>query len=36
MVIKEGIAMYENQTKRKVMLDKLPEDFRLVYHFHKK
>ena len=35
MIIKDGIAMYEHQTKKKVMVDKLPADFRLIYHFHK-
>lgn len=28
--------MYELQSKNKVIVEKLPEDFRLVYHFHKK
>ena len=35
MIIKEGIAAYENYSKKKVIVDKLPEDFRLVYYFHK-
>jgi lantibiotic modifying enzyme len=34
-IIKEGISKYEALTKNKIILDKLPPDFRLVYYFHK-
>ena len=35
-VINIGIAGYEEMSKKKVDLGKLPEDFRLFYTFHKK
>jgi hypothetical protein len=35
-IINSGIGGYERATKTKIDLKKLPEDFRLTYHFHKK
>lgn len=36
IIINRGIANFEETTKTKVNLEKLPENFRLVYHFYKK
>lgn len=36
LVVNKGVSNYEQAKKTKVNLDKLPEDFRLVYYFYKK
>lgn len=36
MVIDRGVFEYEQVTKNKVNLEKIPEDFRLVFTFHQK
>lgn len=35
MIIDKGVSSYEELKKTKINIDKLPEDFRLVYFFYK-
>ena len=35
MIIDKGVSSYEELKKTKISIDKLPEDFRLVYFFYK-
>lgn len=35
MIIDKGVTSYEEMKKTKISIDKLPEDFRLVYNFYK-